>query len=273
MVLRSFDAGGTRIAVHDSGAHGPAVVLLHGNSLSSRGFQRQLEGTLGASYRLLAIDFPGHGASGKAADPATAYSIPAFARVVADVANALDVANVVFVGWSLGGHVLLEAAALLERAAGFCIFGTPPLAVPAAMDEAFLPNPATPDLFKDDLTDEEIRTRVSACLRPGAPIPAEFVDDVRSTDRCFRSALLASLGGIGYRDEIEIVAALDRPLAVFHGVDEQVVNADYLRAVRMPTLWRGCVQLIDGAGHSPQWESPARFDALLSAFVHDTAAC
>jgi pimeloyl-ACP methyl ester carboxylesterase len=41
----------------------------------------------------------------------------------------------------------------------------------------------------------------------------------------------------------------------------------------MPTLWRGCVQLVEGAGHSPQWESPGRFDALLSAFVHDTATC
>jgi pimeloyl-ACP methyl ester carboxylesterase len=268
-----FDAGGARIAVHDSGAHGPPVVLLHGNSLSSRGFQRQLEGRLGASYRLLAIDFPGHGASGKASDPATAYSIPALARVVADVANALDAASAAFVGWSLGGHVLLEATALLDRAAGFCIFGAPPLAVPPAMDEAFLAHPAVPDLFKDELTDDQIRTRVSACLRPGAPIPDEFVDDVRSTDRCFRSALLASLGGVGYRDEVEIVAALDRPLAVFHGVDEQIVNAAYLCAVRMPTLWRGCVQLVDGAGHSPQWESPGRFDALLSAFVHDTATC
>ena len=81
----------------------------------------------------------------------------------------------------------------------FRIFGTPPLAVPAAMDEAFLPNPATPDLFKDDLTDDEIRTRVSACLRPQRADPCEFVDDVRSRTGAFarRSspALAASATG------------------------------------------------------------------------------
>ena len=259
--------------MHDSGAPGPAVVLLHGNSLSSLGFRHQLHGGLGVAFRLLAIDFPGHGESPSAADPSRGYSIPAFARLVAAVANDFDLDEAVFVGWSLGGHVLLEAASLLDRAAGFCIFGTPPLGVPLAMDRAFLPHPALADLFKDDLTDDEIRIRVSVCLRPGAPIPDAFVDDVRRTDRCFRSSLLASLGEVGYEDEVEIVGALDRPLAVFQGVHEQVVNADYLRTVAMPTLWRGGVQMIEGAGHSPQWEAPHSFDALLADFVRDVVTC
>jgi len=48
----------------------------------------------------------------------------------------------VIVGWSLGGHIALEAASALPDAAGFVIFGTPPVSGPADMPEAFLPNPA-----------------------------------------------------------------------------------------------------------------------------------
>jgi pimeloyl-ACP methyl ester carboxylesterase len=39
----------------------------------------------------------------------------------------------------------------------------------------------------------------------------------------------------------------------------------------MPTLWRGAVQTIPGAGHAPQWETPEAFDALLAAFIAETA--
>jgi pimeloyl-ACP methyl ester carboxylesterase len=41
--------------------------------------------------------------------------------------------------------------------------------------------------------------------------------------------------------------------------------------VPMPTLWRGAVQVIPGAGHTPHWETPEAFDALLAAFVNETA--
>ncbi|MCS6828489.1 MAG: hypothetical protein NZ553_17880 [Caldilinea sp.] len=40
----------------------------------------------------------------------------------------------------------------------------------------------------------------------------------------------------------------------------------------MPTLWRGAVQVIPGAGHAPQWETPEVFNALLGAFLADCAA-
>src|ERR1700677_4384860 len=53
------------IAVHESSAgQGPPVVLIHGNSSSSSVFSRQLDGALGERFRLIAVDLPGHGASG-----------------------------------------------------------------------------------------------------------------------------------------------------------------------------------------------------------------
>jgi pimeloyl-ACP methyl ester carboxylesterase len=68
-----------------------------------------------------------------------------------------------------------------------------------------------------------------------------------------------------------VVAELKRPLAVLHGAEEQLVNGAYFADLAMPTLWRGAVQTIAAAGHTPQWERPAAFDALLEAFADDCA--
>ena len=50
-----------RIVYTTSDGEGPAVLLIHGNSSSSRTFQPQLESELGRTYRMVAIDLPGFG--------------------------------------------------------------------------------------------------------------------------------------------------------------------------------------------------------------------
>jgi pimeloyl-ACP methyl ester carboxylesterase len=37
----------------------------------------------------------------------------------------------------------------------------------------------------------------------------------------------------------------------------------------MPNLWRGEIQVITGAGHTPQWEQPESFNRLLREFIED----
>lgn len=260
---------GTRIAVHASDGDGPALVLVHGNSASARSFQKQVDGPLGRRLKVIALDLPGHGESGAAADPVAVYSLPGYAAVLERVATELQLQGAVFAGWSLGGHIVLEAAPRLTRAAGFCIFGTPPLAWPPAMDQAFLPDPSGAILFQEHYDDAEVRLRAEGMLKPGAPVPDFLMQDIRRSDGRLRAQLLSSLGTVGLTDEVKIVAALTRPLAVLHGAQDRVVNGDYIAALTMPTLWRGAVQRLPQAGHMPQWEDADAFDALLEAFVSD----
>ena len=129
-----IDAPNGAIAVHESAGEGPPVVLIHGNSSSSRVFSRQLDGRLGERFRLVAVDLPGHGESDDAKDPST-YSLPGHARAVWAVVNAFGLHEAWFVGWSLGGHVALEMAPDLPQASGLLIFGAPPLTSGEAMSE------------------------------------------------------------------------------------------------------------------------------------------
>ena len=64
-----LQVGQQRIAAYESAGTGRPIVLIHGNSASSRVWQKQLEGPLGRKYRLIAIDLPGHGDSAPAPHP------------------------------------------------------------------------------------------------------------------------------------------------------------------------------------------------------------
>ncbi|MCB0033695.1 MAG: alpha/beta hydrolase [Anaerolineales bacterium] len=270
MDVKKVSAGGQQIAYYESEGTGPNVILIHGNSCSSLSFKAQLEGEFGQKYHVVSIDLPGHGESDPAADPEATYHMPGYAAVVAEVAKQVGVEDAVLVGWSLGGHIALEAASLLPNAAGFVIFGTPPLAYPPDMDNAFQPNPAMAAAFAPELTQEQMEGFAAACLAPNSAIElAPLVADIARTDGRARATMAASIAPGNYADEIEIVQNLDRPLAILHGEDEQLVNGSYISALEMPTLWRGEVQIIPGAGHTPQMEAPEQFSALVGAFVDE----
>jgi len=269
MKTGKFESPAGAIAFQQSAGSGRPIVLVHGNSASSRAYLRQLASPLGERRRLVALALPGHGRSDDAADPSL-YSLPGYARVLSAFATSQGLEDAVFVGWSLGGHIVLEAAPDLPRAAGFVIFGTPPLGFPPAMERAFLPHPATASMFSAEVTREQAESYVAAFFKPGySDVPPTFVDDVLRADGRARVGLGASIAPNGYRDEIAVVGQLRQPLAVLHGVDEQLVNGAYFASLSMPTLWRGAVQAIADAGHAPHWEQAEAFNALIDAFAED----
>lgn len=260
---------GQKIAYRESGGSGYPVLLVHGNSASSKSYKHQLEGDFGSKHRVIAMDLPGHGDSSPA--PASAnYTIPGYAAVVVEVAKALDVENAVVVGWSLGGHIVLEAHDKLDKAAGFVIFGTPPLAYPPDMANAFMPNPAMGAAFAQTLSEEEAQGFAAAFFAPEADIDlAPWVADVSKTDGKARATMAASIEPGNYADEVEIVANLKTPLAILHGEKEQLVNVAYISELNMSSLWHDSVQMIPDAGHAPHWEQADKFNALLEAFIQD----
>lgn len=263
-----LNIAGQPIAYTTSPGDGLPALLIHGNSSSSRTFQPQLESELGRNHRLIAIDLPGFGASQPIADPEGGLGIQGYGRLVVKIVAALGLSEVVLVGWSLGGHVALEAADDIPGCKGVLIYGTPPLAFPPDMGAAFLPNPAMAAAFNPQLTEAEMRGFVDAFFAPGYTASDDrFMADIRRSDGRARAAIAASIRPGGYKDEIQVAANLRAPLAVIHGAQEQLVNGAYFAAVPMPTLWRGAVQVIAGAGHAPHWETPDAFNSLLADFL------
>jgi len=266
---QQITVNGQQIAFRESaGAEGP-VIFIHGNSCSSSTWSDLLQGPFGQRFRCLALDLPGHGTSARATDPKD-YSLPGYAKTLQDFAQATDANNAVIVGWSLGGHIALEAAPHLSNATGFVIFGTPPIATADQMSVAFQPNPAMAFTFAPSITPDEARSYAEAFTAPGSDLDlTEIVADVLRTDGNARAGLGASLAEGRYADEVAITSELRKPLAILHGEAEQLISLDYLRTLRIPTLWRDEIQLIPGAGHAPHLETPEVFTALLQDFLAD----
>lgn len=259
---------GKVIAYRQSAGEQRTVVLVHGNSASSRTWQALLDGPFGRRFHCLALDLPGHGDSPRLSDK-SGYSVPGYAATVAGFAAALDVRDAVLVGWSLGGHIVLEAAPLLgEVASGLMIFGTPPISSGADLESAFLPHPATANGFTGNLSAMQARDYAAAFLPPGSSLPlAPFVTDILRTDGAARTGLATSLAEGRAADEVAIAATLRQPLAVLHGRADQLVSLAHIQSLSMPTLWRGTVQLLDNTGHAPHEERPEEFRGLLEEFI------
>ena len=209
---------------------------------SARAFSRQLEGSLGRRRRVVAIDLLGHGRSENASD-AAAYLLPGHALALVAIAGNFGLDQAVFVGWSLGGHILLEAAKDLPRARGFAIYGAPPVAFPPRWRTRSCPTRRWRLGFSADLTRRQAEAYVASFFAPGfADIPAFFVEDALRADGRAREQIAASMAPGVSRDEMQVVAGLKQPLAVLHGAKEQLVNGAYFAKLSMPTLWRGAVQ-------------------------------
>ncbi len=267
MQQKHLQIGKNTIAVYESSGTGAEVLLIHGRSMNAQTFRHQLDGDFGDNHRVVAFDLPGHGASSPAANPEEVYSPQGFARIVTEVIDRVELFSPVVVGWSLGGGIALEAYDQLPKTAGLFIFGAPPLGNPPAIQHAFLPNPAMRLILSHTLTEEEAMAVVESLLRPGAEQPPSFRKAILEADGQMRAQLAAGAGE--RKDSLKTVANMTVPLAIVHGVEDQLVNVDYIRGLEMPTLWRGEIQFIEGAGHSPHWEQPDRFNALLTNFIAD----
>lgn len=111
---------GADIFYEEVGSGQPAVVFLHGAGGSSRHWFEQ-QAALNGFCRTIAVDLPGHGASGGQ----LLSTVGEFAKFVADFTSALSLDEFVLAGHSLGGAIALEFALQFpKRLKGLILIGT-----------------------------------------------------------------------------------------------------------------------------------------------------
>lgn len=267
---RKVKTSHAEIAISETAGAGLPVLFLHGNSSCKEVFRRQLESPLGDSYRMIAMDLPGHGASGDAFKPEKTYSMPGYAEAAIEALGALGVQRAAVVGWSLGGHVALEMIPRFDGIVGVMIMAAPPVGQGAEKVMAgFRPIPNAEMVGKPELTPEETETFLFANYGPSFD-PA-LRDALVRTDGRARAVMFQALLTGNISDQKAIVETSDVPVAVVNGADDPLVNVEYVGGLAYRNLWDNHCYVLRGAGHASFLHAPEAFNAVLERFVNDMA--
>jgi pimeloyl-ACP methyl ester carboxylesterase len=245
---------------------GPPIVMIHGFS-AALDWWDAIAPELAKDHSVIRLDLIGHGGT---AAPASGYSIQRQAALVAAVLDKLGATKVTVIGHSMGGEVAdALAIARPELVDRMILIDSPPKNTVefSATTEAYL-TPVVGEVLSHLMTDEAIRKGLAQGFAPGFPVPDRFIADVRQlTYTAFRSAHDDSVAYQVQKPAYQRLAALNPPppLLVVFGADDRLVPADTAKLFEKVPGAR--VVWIDGAGHSPMVEQPARTLELIKSFL------
>ena len=276
--LRYRTVHGYRRAFRMAGK-GRAILLIHGIGDSSETWRDVMPG-LARSYRVVAPDLLGHGASDK---PRADYSLPAYANGMRDLLGVLGIERVTLVGHSLGGAVAMQFAYQFpERCERLVLVGTGGISrqVTPLLRAATLPGA---ELLLRALRLPTMGWQLGALVRAlqllDTGLGVDAVDLLRVVDALpdgtARSAFIRTLRAVvDWRGQVGTM--LDRcylaqgmPTMLIWGGRDQVIPPTHagLGHVAMPG---SRLEIFEDAGHFPFRSDPQRFEAVLRDFMATT---
>jgi pimeloyl-ACP methyl ester carboxylesterase len=258
--------GGDLHVREDGDPRSPPLVLIHGFAVSMHWWDRVVP-ILAREHHVIRIDLLGHGGSEK---PRDGYSMEHQADLVAAALRRLGTRRTPVVGHSMGG---LVGTALVERhrelVSRLMTIGTPPdRGYDASSDigDQLASVPVIGHAGWRLIADRMIRAELEGTFIPEFEVPDQFVEDINRTTF---SSFTGSGDAVGeYWDEKPVderLADEELPLTVVYGKREQVVEPEAADEFRDVPGAR--IVLLDGVGHSPQVEEPARTARLILAFA------
>ena len=271
--VKTVDVDGVELAYVDVG-QGPPLVLVHGLG-SWMDFWAHNVDALAERHRVLVVDLPGYGRSGR---PEAPYTPPWYAEVLVGFLDALQVDTAVFVGHSMGGQISLTTA----------------LDHPDRVEALILAAPAGIETFEPGAAAwMKAYWHEARALEPGEQaLRATFSQQVfRHLDPHAESLLEArvrmtgteAFAGTSVAVSRNIAGMLDHPVAhrlgeleaptlVVFGAEDRMIPNPVFTGGRAETVGRtaaaamphATLVMIDDAGHTVHHDQPDAFhDAVL----------
>jgi pimeloyl-ACP methyl ester carboxylesterase len=251
---------GVAIAYTDCGSGDTTLLFVHGWCIDQTYWTAQVD-YFCPKYRVVTIDLPGHGKSGKNRKE---WSIAAFGDDVASVMQQLQLKNVIMIGHSMSGNVNLEAALQYPNpVVGFIgIDNFKELGIEYAPEELLgVENFLTS--METDFVEVTAHYVQESLLTPQAKteIVEKVTDDMTSVPPSIAIPIIRSL--ISYNTiEREQMPKLGYKLVLVNS-DNFPTNLDLLHqyAPRFEVI------TIHGTGHYPMIENPTEFNARLQEAI------
>ncbi len=275
-VLQKVETPAGRLAVWERHGREPALVLIHGNSASKAAFRPLLAQPLFNGRRVVVLDMPGAGESDDGREPERDYTFTALAQAVLVALADMKIVAPVVLGWSLGGHLGIEAIGQGADFRALVLTGTPPCGPGRAeVDEVFYPGELMAVVTGESPSPELLNAYIRALYGATRPIYFELFNAGRRFDGRLRRIFADNIFGSDpprAKRQRQVVAEWKKPIAVIQGDNEPFFDPRGLDALRWGNLWRGKGQFVPGTGHAPFYEQPEAYASLLDAFLRDIGA-
>ncbi|MCP5327780.1 MAG: alpha/beta hydrolase [Sinobacteraceae bacterium] len=251
-------AGSVHVQYRVYGAGEPLLVLIHGWSCDSNYWQAQVA-DLKSRYTVATVDLAGHGGSGANRSD---WSMAAFGADVAAVVAALPKhPQVVLVGHSMGGPVMVEAARQIgPRVIGLIGVDTlKNIGLPRPHDSALRPRLAA---LEQDFIGTTRAMVESSLFAPGSDptLMRRIADDMSQAPP---AVAIPAMRALLSWDGADTMRALSVPIVAINAdlggvTDEARIRKQVpdFRAVTVP-----------GLGHFLMMEDPARFNPILDTEI------
>jgi pimeloyl-ACP methyl ester carboxylesterase len=267
--LRRVDVDGLTIAYREAGA-GPPVLLLHGWPTSSF-LWREVMLPIAERNRVVAIDLPGFGASGKPLG--VQYGFDFFERTLDGFLAALGIEEVGIGVHDLGGPIGLHwTVHRPERVTRLGILNT--LVYPEFSEAvlAFIRACSTPELREQLTSPAGLEFAMRLGLADESKLTPDVLEAVREPfhDPDSRRALADAGIGLepeGFAEIARLLPTLTVPVSIVFGEQDRILPdvAETMARVRAD-LPQAEVTPLPECGHFLQEEAPARIGAALARF-------
>ena len=250
------------------------VVFHHGWPLSGDEWDSQLLFFLSHGYRVIAPDRRGHGRSSQTD---TGNEMDTYASDVAELVKALDLKNAIHVGHSTGGGEVAHYVARAEpgRVAKAVLIGAvPPIMLKTASNPGGLPLEVF-DGFRAALSANRSQFFIDVPAGPfygfnrrGANVSQGLIDNWwRQGMMGGAKAQYECIKAFSETDFTEDLKAIDVPVLIMHGEDDQVVPIDDSARLAIKLVKKGTLKTYPGLSHGMAATHPERINADLLAFV------
>jgi pimeloyl-ACP methyl ester carboxylesterase len=248
----------------------PLVVLVHGWGIHSFLWRRTLPALIGAGYRVLAVDLPGHGLSDRPDLPGS-YSLEMMTAHLAAVFESQRIGRAHLVAQSMGGRIALEyARSKGEHVQSLTLFGSVGFGtVPRVVRLA--PRLPVPRGAGATLLVRRWMVALSEAYVYGtraAPDPAcvdEFWAPTQFPD--FAPAMRQVLIEFDWRPvDAAVLSGVKSPALVVFGTRDRTVRPVYAEQL-VPAFPRGRLYWVRDAGHVATEEAYDEVNPLLLDFI------
>lgn len=254
---------GVSIAYTDSREGDTSLLFIHGWGIDHTYWDRQAE-YFSDKYRVITIDLPGFGRSGRNRDD---WSVENFGKDISAVINELDLKHVIVIGHSMSGSIAVEAALMepgriigvagVDNLKDIGVIITPQL----AREWAAFYNAARSDFRK---TVSGSAARYLFAPNTSSAVRERVMNDILSADPGLAVDCLDNTDKYPF---VEKLRSLKKTV--------YLINSDYIPTDTAAFRKNGIdfrLFNISGTGHYPMIESPQEFNALLKQVIENISA-